>query len=88
MGLGHVTGGEVDVNDNGTIGSSASLSGTYSFEANVSLVGGYSFNGNAQGVLGTMALTYDTLSCGRDGDWTYAVLFFTSWNVHIGVITA
>ena len=33
-GLGHITAGEVDVNDNGTQGSSTSLAGTYSFDAN------------------------------------------------------
>lgn len=33
-GLGHITAGEVDVNDNGTQGLSASLAGTYAFDAN------------------------------------------------------
>jgi len=32
-GLGHITAGEVDVNDNGTISSSASVAGTYAFDA-------------------------------------------------------
>jgi hypothetical protein len=33
-GLGHITAGAVDVNDNGTQGSSASLTGTYAFDTN------------------------------------------------------
>jgi hypothetical protein len=33
-GLGHITAGEIDVNDNGTQGSSTSLTGSYSFDAN------------------------------------------------------
>lgn len=57
-GLGHITAGELDLNDNGTISSSASLTGTYAFDPNVPLIGGYTFNSNSQGVLGTIALTY------------------------------
>ena len=33
-GLGHISAGAVDVNDNGVVSSSASLSGTYTFDAN------------------------------------------------------
>ncbi len=32
-GLGHITAGEVDVNDNGTVSSSTSVAGTYAFDA-------------------------------------------------------
>src|ERR1022692_2576877 len=31
-GLGHITAGEVDVNDNGVVSSSSALSGTYTFD--------------------------------------------------------
>jgi hypothetical protein len=44
-GLGHITAGAVDVNDNGVVNSSSALTGTYSFDAN----GG--------GALGTITLT-------------------------------
>jgi hypothetical protein len=57
-GLGHITAGEVDVNDNGSVSSTSTLSGTYAFDTNITLAGNYSFNGNAQGTLGSMALTY------------------------------
>lgn len=44
-GLGHISAGEVDVNDNGTVSSSSSVAGTYAFDA----------NGNS--TLGTISLT-------------------------------
>lgn len=44
-GLGHITAGEVDVNDNGIISSNSSLSGTYSFDS------------SGQSTLGTISLT-------------------------------
>src|ERR1700730_3303045 len=34
-GLGHITAGEVDLNDNGAISSNSSLSGTYAFDSNI-----------------------------------------------------
>jgi hypothetical protein len=57
-GLGHITGGEVDVNDNGAISSDTSLSGTYAFDSNIPPAGTYVFNSNVQGTIGTIALTY------------------------------
>jgi hypothetical protein len=57
-GLGHITAGEADVNDNGTISSDNSLAGTYAFDSNVPPAGTYMFNMNGQGTLGTIALTY------------------------------
>src|SRR3984885_2540077 len=57
-GLGHITAGEADVNDNGVISSDSSLTGTYAFDSNVPPVGSYMFNTNGQGTLGTIALTY------------------------------
>ena len=44
-GLGHITGGEVDVNDNGVISSNSALAGSYAFDA------------NGQSTLGTITLT-------------------------------
>lgn len=44
-GLGHITAGEVDVNDNGTVSTNSSLSGTYAFDA------------AGQSTLGTITLT-------------------------------
>jgi hypothetical protein len=44
-GLGHITGGELDVNDNGTSTQVSSLAGTYAFDA------------NGQSTLGTITLT-------------------------------
>jgi hypothetical protein len=44
-GLGHISAGAVDVNDNGVVSSSTSLTGTYSFDA------------NGQGALVTVTLT-------------------------------
>jgi len=57
-GLGHITAGEVDVNDNGMISSNISLAGTYAFDSNIPPAGTFTFNSNAQGTLGTIALTY------------------------------
>ncbi len=57
-GLGHITAGEVDVNDNGAISSNNSLSGTCAFDSNIPPAGSYAFNSNVQGTLGTIALTY------------------------------
>jgi hypothetical protein len=57
-GLGHITGGEVDVNDNGAISSNNPLAGTYAFDSNVPPAGSYAFNSSVQGTLGTIALTY------------------------------
>jgi hypothetical protein len=57
-GLGHITTGEVDVNDGGMISSIDSLAGTYAFDSNIAPAGNYTFNGNWQGTLGTIALTY------------------------------
>jgi hypothetical protein len=57
-GSGHITGGEVDLNDNGTVSSNNTLAGTYAFDANIPPLGAYTFNGNAQNTLGTIALTY------------------------------
>ncbi len=44
-GLGHITAGEVDVNDNGVVSSSSALSGTYAFDT------------GGQGTIGTITLT-------------------------------
>ena len=44
-GLGHITGGAVDVNDNGVVSSSSALTGTYVFDT------------NGQGTIGTITLT-------------------------------
>ena len=44
-GLGHITGGEVDVNDNGVISSNSALAGSYAFDA------------TGQSTLGTITLT-------------------------------
>ena len=44
-GLGHITGGEIDVNDNGAVSSSNTLQGSYAFDA------------NGQNTLGTITLT-------------------------------
>ena len=57
-GLGHITAGEVDVNENGAISSNNSLSGTYAFDSINSLAGTSVFGSNGQGTLGTLALTY------------------------------
>jgi hypothetical protein len=57
-GQGHISGGEMDVNDNGAISSNNSLSGTYAFDSNIPPAGTYAFNSNVQGTLGTIALTY------------------------------
>ena len=57
-GLGHITSGEVDVNDNGAISSNNSLSGTYAFDSNIPPAGTYAFSSSVQGTLGTIALTY------------------------------
>src|SRR5215469_1241416 len=57
-GLGHITAGEVDMNDNGVASSNSTLAGTYAFDSNIPPVGTYTFNSNAQGTLGTIALTY------------------------------
>jgi hypothetical protein len=57
-GLGHVTAGEVDINDNGAISSNSSVSGTYAFDSNIPLVQTYAFQSNIQNSLGTITLTY------------------------------
>jgi hypothetical protein len=57
-GQGHITGGEVDVNDNGAVSSNNSLAGTYAFDSNIPPPGTYVFNSSVQGTLGTIALTY------------------------------
>ena len=57
-GLGHITAGEVDVNDNGAISSNSSLVGTYAFDSNIPPTGTYSFYSNVQNSLGTITLTY------------------------------
>jgi hypothetical protein len=57
-GLGHITAGEVDINDNGVISSNSSLSGTYAFDSIISLSGTSVLGSNGQGTLGTIALTY------------------------------
>ena len=57
-GLGHITAGEVDVNDNGEASTNNTLSGIYTFDSNIPPVGGYVFNTNSQDTLGTISLTY------------------------------
>src|SRR5271165_346716 len=57
-GLGNITTGEIDVNDNGNVTSISSLAGTYAFESNIPPVGSYTFYNNGQGTLGTIALRY------------------------------
>jgi hypothetical protein len=54
-GLGHITAGEVDVNDNGAISSGNSLSGTYAFDPNIGLTTSNLSSG--KGTLGTIVLT-------------------------------
>jgi hypothetical protein len=57
-GQGHITGGEVDVNENGAVSSNSSLTGTYAFDSNIPPAGTYAFNSSVQGTLGTISLTY------------------------------
>lgn len=57
-GLGHVTAGEVDVNDNGVISSNNTLTGSYAFDSNIPPVGSYLFTTNSEDTLGTISLTY------------------------------
>ena len=57
-GQGQITGGEVDVNQNGASSSNNSLSGTYAFDSNIPPAGSYEFSSSVQGTLGTIALTY------------------------------
>ena len=57
-GQGHITAGEVDVNDNGSANSINSLTGTYAFDSNIPPPGTYQFNSSVQGTLGTISLTY------------------------------
>ncbi len=57
-GLGHVTTGEVDVNDNGAASLNNTLMGSYAFDSNIPPVGSYLFTTNSEDTLGTISLTY------------------------------
>jgi len=57
-GQGHITGGEVDVNDNGAVSSNNAITGTYAFDSNIPPAGSYAFSSSVQGTVGTIALTY------------------------------
>lgn len=68
-GLGHITAGEVDVNDNGVVSSSSALSGTYTFDTGgLGIIGTIILSNSVGSITHPLAFGFSLQASGAFGD--------------------